>query len=135
MKKVFADTSYWIGLIVLKDQLHKRAVVLTEQLADAQFVTSEMVLAELFNAASRDRDLRESAAELVDDFRRNRGGIIVAQTAGQFDGALQLYKQVSDKAWSLKDCASFLIMEEMGIQEALTHDQHFVQAGFEALLR
>jgi hypothetical protein len=24
---------------------------------------------------------------------------------------------------------------EMGIQEALTHDQHFVQAGFEALLR
>jgi hypothetical protein len=40
-----------------------------------------------------------------------------------------------DKDWSLIDCISFVVMEEEGIQEALTADQHFEQAGFTALLR
>jgi len=35
----------------------------------------------------------------------------------------------------LTDCASFLILEAEGIESALTHDQHFAQAGFQALLR
>jgi predicted nucleic acid-binding protein len=39
------------------------------------------------------------------------------------------------KDWSHTDCASFLIMEEEGIEAALTHDPHFTQAGFQALLR
>jgi predicted nucleic acid-binding protein len=42
---------------------------------------------------------------------------------------------MADKSWSLTDCASFLIMEAMGIREALTYDNHFLQAGFTALLR
>jgi predicted nucleic acid-binding protein len=42
---------------------------------------------------------------------------------------------MADKSWSLTDCASFLIMEEMQITVALAHDRHFVQAGFQTLLR
>jgi predicted nucleic acid-binding protein len=42
---------------------------------------------------------------------------------------------MADKEWSLTDCASFEIMRERGLTEALAHDQHFVQAGFVALLR
>jgi len=40
-----------------------------------------------------------------------------------------------DKGWSLTDCASFVIMEDEGLPAALTHDHHFEQAGFQALLR
>ena len=35
----------------------------------------------------------------------------------------------------LTDRISFVVMEERGITDALAYDQHFVQAGFRALLR
>lgn len=35
-----------------------------------------------------------------------------------------------DKNWSLTDCITFVIMREAGLQEALTGDRHFEQAGF-----
>ncbi|MGV0026289.1 type II toxin-antitoxin system VapC family toxin [Phormidesmis priestleyi] len=52
-----------------------------------------------------------------------------------FHQALDLYKQRADKAWSHPDCASFCIMKQQNILEALTHDRHFEQAGFIALLQ
>jgi len=34
----------------------------------------------------------------------------------------------------LTDCVSFTLMRDRGITEAATADEHFVQAGFRALL-
>jgi predicted nucleic acid-binding protein len=48
---------------------------------------------------------------------------------------MQEHERAQDKEWSLTDCISFLLMRERGIHEALTHDHHFEQAGFVALLR
>lgn len=39
-----------------------------------------------------------------------------------------------DKDWSLTDCTSFVVMQDAGINEALTGDRHFEQAGFKTLL-
>jgi predicted nucleic acid-binding protein len=72
---------------------------------------------------------------MVQRLRSNRDVIIVPQTSEQFESALRRYKQAGDKSWSLTDCASFQVMEAEQIQAALTHDQHFAQAGFETLLR
>ncbi len=47
----------------------------------------------------------------------------------------RLIKQRIDKDWSLVDCASFVVMKQHGITEALTTDQHFEQAGFVRLLK
>lgn len=41
--------------------------------------------------------------------------------------------QRGDKAWSLTDCSSFLIMQDLGITEALAFDRHFEQAGFKVI--
>jgi predicted nucleic acid-binding protein len=40
-----------------------------------------------------------------------------------------------DKGYSLTDCASMLIMRQKEIQDILTYDKHFLQEGFNALLR
>jgi hypothetical protein len=34
-----------------------------------------------------------------------------------------------------RNCISFIVMREAGVNQALTFDQHFVQAGFQALMR
>jgi hypothetical protein len=41
----------------------------------------------------------------------------------------------TDKEWGLIDCMSFIVMQDRGITEALTADDHFNQAGFKALLK
>lgn len=46
--------------------------------------------------------------------------------------AVALFQNRSDKAWSLTDCLSFVVMQDRGIQQALTGDHHFAQAGFQA---
>ncbi len=46
-----------------------------------------------------------------------------------------LLKSRPDKEWSLVDAASFVVMRERGIHEALTTDHHFEQAGFARLLK
>jgi len=44
------------------------------------------------------------------------------------------YESRWDKAWSLTDCLSFVVMEEDAIEEAPTGDAHYTQAGFRRLL-
>ena len=52
-----------------------------------------------------------------------------------FDNSLALFGNRDDKEWSLTDCMSFVVMETRGITDALTPDEHFNQAGFQALMR
>ena len=49
--------------------------------------------------------------------------------------AVERYAARPDQTWSLTDCASFIVMEERNIVEALAYDKDFKQAGFSALLR
>lgn len=48
--------------------------------------------------------------------------------------AFALYRARPDKEWGLTDCVSFVVMNDGGLTEALTSDEHFRQAGFNALL-
>ena len=48
--------------------------------------------------------------------------------------AMELLERRPDKSWSLCDAVSFVLMERLGIREALTTDHHFEQAGFVRLL-
>jgi len=59
---------------------------------------------------------------------------VITQNTLQFNQSLDLYLSRLDKAWSLTDCSSFLIMQELNLNEVLAHDKHFQQAGFITLL-
>ena len=134
MKQIFADTSYWIGLVNPRDQIHEKVIKITQHLFLVRLLTTEMVLGELLNSFS-DSPMRRAVAGMVLKLRNDRNVRIVPQTSEQFESALRRYRQAADKSWSLTDCASFQVMEAEQIQAALTHDQHFAQAGFETLLR
>ena len=111
MRQVFADTSYWIALVNPRDQIHAKAVSVTQQLSSVRIWTSEMVLAELLNSFSDAVPLRHAVGGMVQKLRGNQDVIIVPQTSEQFESALQRYKQAADKSWSPTDCASSQVME------------------------
>jgi predicted nucleic acid-binding protein len=43
---------------------------------------------------------------------------------------LAIVEAPAGQNWGLVDCASFVVMQQRGIIEALTTDHHFEQAGF-----
>jgi predicted nucleic acid-binding protein len=133
---VFADTAYWVALINPRDELHGRAREASAALAGARIVTSEGILTELLNSfAEGRRHLRTAASNAVASLRSSPGVVIVPQTSSGFSEAFRHYRERNDKGWSLTDCSSFPIMRQYGIDDALTHDKHFEQAGFNTLLR
>lgn len=136
MRTVYADTGYWQAMLNPRDDLHEKAVSITRSLSPLHIVTSEMVLAELLNYfASRGSDLRIAATKASEAISADPNITVVPQTRDLFRRAVERYKARPDKNWSLTDCASFLIMEERGIKEALAHDHDFKQAGFRVLLQ
>lgn len=127
---------YRLLALLTKDDLHNKAKRLTTELSDRQIVTSEMIFTEVLNSLSKQKEhTHQKASKLIQKARPSLGIIVISQTSELFENALELYIDRLDKAWSLTDCASFWIMQQRGIQEALAYDKHFEQAGFAALLR
>jgi len=136
MKEVFADAGYFIANLDDRDPLHERAKIVTAGLGLLRIVTTQMVMTEVLNYVSRGgENLRNLAAQMVQNLEDNSNTEIIPQTDAQFRSAVERYAARSDQRWSLTDCASFLVMEERNITDALAYDRDFEQAGFAALLR
>ena len=137
MTTYFADASYWIALITPTDEFHHQAAEYDILAENDRIVTTQLVLNEVLNPRSgTSLQLRIAAVELVDRMIQDSRVIIVPQTPEQFDDALNTLRTViDDKEWSITDCASFRVMWEQDIRDALTSDHHFRQARFTILLR
>jgi predicted nucleic acid-binding protein len=133
MRRVFADSFYFIALLSDKDQDHAKAVDFTKSYT-GQLVTTEWVLTELADglAASKHRGIFVQARQrLLADSNYH----VVPLNMPLYEQGITLYGSRLDKAWSLTDCISFTVMNREGITEALTGDHDFEQAGFVALLK
>lgn len=136
MPRLFADSGYWIALWNPRDSLHQRAMTVADGIGAVDVVTTQMVLTEALNAmAGMGQFRRRFAAQMVQALDDSPDVEIIPQTDTQFRAAVERYASRSDQRWSLTDCASFLVMEERNIIEALAYDRDFEQAGFVSLLR
>lgn len=129
---VFADTSFYLAALRADDPHHARA--LAELKINRTIITTEFILLELGNAFSRAIDLSDFLG-LVEGLRTTPRVTLIPLDSGLLNRGLQRMAERQDKDWSLTDCISFLVMEDYGIEQALTADGHFEQAGFRALLR
>ena len=96
-------------------------------------LVTDAVLLEVGNALAR--SYKQEAIAIIEQFLIAEEVEVVHLTPHLFAQGFTLYKLYQDKAWGLVDCISFLVMREAGVNRALTFDQHFVQAGFQALMR
>jgi uncharacterized protein len=132
MNRVFADTSYYIALCNPKDPWNAVAVTAGRRLY-AHVVTTEYVILELGNAF-RDPSDRALFLALAQHLRSDKHTTLIATSKELLDAGVDLYAARMDKAWSLTDCISFVVMRDWEITRALSCDRHFEQAGFEMLM-
>ena len=133
--KIFLDTAYAIALSAVTDQYHEKAKILAGQIenSDTSLVTTRAVVLEIGNALAR-LPYRNAAIELLDSLEQDKNVEIVPLTEELYGMAMKLYRERSDKEWGITDCISFVVMQDLGLVEALTTDEHFKQAGFRSLL-
>jgi hypothetical protein len=132
MSRVFADTFYFFAVLNPADEAHRRALEFATA-HDEPIVTTAWVLTELADGLAA-TTRRGAVSRLVDRLRADPENEIVPPTEELMARGMALYDARPDKQWSLTDCISFVAMQDRQINEALTGDHHFEQAGFVALL-
>jgi uncharacterized protein len=98
-------------------------------------VTHSYVLAEFVALCEARRLPRMPALRFERKLRESAAVEVLYVDERLHAAAARLLQDRLDKIWSLCDAVSFVVMSEMQLQEALTTDHHFEQAGFRALLR
>ena len=135
---IFVDTSGWGELADPSQAYHQLMVSLyTQALRQRRrLVTSNYVLAELVALMTSPlRFPRPAVVAFVQSIKASVDVEVVHVDVDLDLRAWRLLEQRLDKPWSLVDCASFVIMQQRGLTDALTTDHHFEQAGFTRLLR
>ena len=104
------------------------------KLGPCHLVTTDEVLVEVLAFFSEyGADLRKTSVRLVRAILADPNMTVIPQTRDSFLRGIQLYESRLDKEFSLTDCISMETMRAHNLQEVLTRDHHFTQAGFTVL--
>jgi uncharacterized protein len=133
MTPCFADSSYYLAILVPEDVNHAAAQAIALHLR-RPVVTSEFIILEVGNFLSAPKS-RGKFAKFLGSLQRDPNTEIVRLSSDLLRRGVELYNARPDKAWSITDCVSFTIMQDRDLTDALTADHHFEQAGFVALLK
>ena len=134
MKTVFIDTSYLLALEIANDQNHQTASEHWQNLTKALpiLVTTSYVFDEVvtyFNS----RGYHAKALQIGNSLLLSPTVQFVHVDESLFYAGWEYLQRHRDKKYSLTDCISFVVMQQKGIDTALTFDKHFVQAGFNSM--
>ena len=136
MKRVFVDTSAFFAHLVAEDAHHAEAHALFER-ADRDswaLVTTNAVVWETYTLLRvRARNGRDLALGFLDDIQ---DGLCDIERVRPLDEAraIELLRQYADKRYSFCDALSFVVMEQLGVPEALSFDGDFRSYGNVVLL-
>jgi uncharacterized protein len=130
-RTVFVDTSAFLAFKNRRDALHTEALTVKKRLLDAgkSLLTSDYVLDESYTII-RLRAGHRIAVEFGEEVRASRLVQVEYVTPDRIEAAWVLFKRYKDKDFSFTDCTSFVLMQKLGLREALAFDGHFTQAGF-----
>jgi predicted nucleic acid-binding protein len=132
MVKLLADTSALLALLFRDDRNHRAAAAFLRSRPQARFLITDLVLSEVVTRLRA----RAGAARAVAAARELTGSgrfELLFIDAQVLRGALENMLRFGDKRLSLTDCASFEIMERLGVEAAFTFDRDFRHCGFPML--
>ncbi len=129
---IFVDTGAWVALAVPGDPHAVAARKLYGELArgvHGALLTTDYVLDESVTLTRMNADA-ETAARLADTVLGSRSITVVWIDREHVVSAVERLRRHADKRWSLTDCTSFVVMEQLAIREAFGFDHNFQEAGF-----
>jgi uncharacterized protein len=125
---IFVDTSFFVALLDPRDKNHSRAVEAFEEFKGQRLstllLTTNNVVLETITVARYEAGhaLAVKAGEMLYAEKLAR---LHRTTAEEEAAAFAYLKKYEDKEYSSVDCLSFVVMEKLGIQEALAFDSDF----------
>ena len=133
--ETFVDTSGFFATLVPSDNAHDRALSVLDRAArgGGRFVTTDYVIDETATLL-KVRGQQHLVKEWLESIFASAACRIEWMDTDRFQQTQHFFIKHMDQDWSFTDCFSFVLMRSLGIHEALTKDQHFRQAGFNALL-
>lgn len=133
MQQLFVDTAAWLALEITNDTHYPSAQAFGrgEGLA-YRWVTTNWVLWETVTGLRRRTD-PAVAVRLGERLLASARLEIVSVNEVHEEAAWRLFKRFRDRDFGFVDCASFVVMQSLGIQSAFTFDARFKQAGFTVL--
>ena len=134
MSPVFLDTGYVIALEVVNDQHHAAAIKHWDRFrrTASELVTTSFVLDEAITFFTS-RGMHAKAVEVWRRLMTSPSVRLEHVDEELLRTGFEYLVRRPDKRFSLTDCISFVLMNRLGIQDALTFDRHFEQAGFARL--
>ncbi len=127
MKCVFVDSGGFFALLAPEDQFHAYARMLFLQANNERWrlVTTNVVVIETHALLlARSRGGRRNALGFLDMMASDAYHIERIRKADE-ERAIALVRAHEDKDYSLCDALSFVVMERLGIAEAIAFDRHF----------
>jgi len=133
LRAVFVDTGAWVALRYGRDQHHGRARTLMQKLRKdgLGLVTTEWVLAETVTLLKA-RGAVDHAVVFGEALQAGRLGYLAESTPERRRRAWELFVRYRERRVGWVDCASFAVMEELGLRQYFGFDEDFVRAGFTA---
>lgn len=134
VSSIFLDTGYVVALELSDDQYHDVAVRYWEELASLSpmIVTTSYVFDDILTFFSS-RNLHDKARDIGNRLLTSSHITLIHVDESLFNLGWRYFQQHPDKRYSLTDCISFIVMNQMGIHSALAFDRDFIQAGFQRL--
>jgi hypothetical protein len=124
----FVDTGFFFAFFSKKDADHTRALEAFEgfkgQRLPSVLLTTDNVVSETITLC-RARMGHAQAVFVGEQLYSEKMVQIRRTTFEEQRTAFEYFKRHSDKKYSMVDCLSFVVMEELGISEALAVDDDF----------
>ena len=130
--KLLSDTSALLALLFADDQNHRAAAAFARRSPQTRFVLTELILAEVVTRA-RARAGAERAVGVANDLLASRRYELLFVDAEILRGALSRMERFADKRLSLTDCASFEVIDRLGLAGAFSFDRDFRDCGYRML--
>jgi len=131
----FVDTSGFFALLARQDPAHAKACEWLKQarLSQRRSITTDYVLDETATLL-RARGRPDLFQPFFDFISPSQALQIEWISSARFNETRKFFLRHRDHDYSFTDCASFVMMRQLGLTDALTTDRHFRQAGFIPIL-
>ncbi len=125
---IFVDTGFFLAFFSTRDAHHQRVRAVFDefrgQALPQLLLTTDIVVLETITLA-RARVSHQLATYVGERLYSEKVAQIYRTNFEEQRAAFDYFKRHSDKKYSAIDCVSFVIMEKLGIREALAVDEDF----------